>query len=677
MSVFKSVAVLLLCSLFIAVSVSGCLSSGSSDLDKADMKSFSSESEMEEYFNTVYYSDRGNLDEEQYYSNLYSGSIWPSRNGSAGDVLGAVYSLSSNTTSSPNAVPESVPTVYDSSEVSFVSRYSETNVHTAGIDEADLVKTDGKTIYYTPENYYPYQIREQTDYRRGDVYYSYSTERKTFAIDALPPESAAILSEINLSGDLYLINNTLVAIHYNLIKGYDVTDPSAPEKIWEKQLWGYYADSKMIDGKLYLVVLNHTVLSPMKYMGQTIDYKNVYYPTNTNSAVPQTDTVYYLSEVDMQDGSFDQTVALIGSESSIIYGSENALYLTNHYTIDEDLMYLQYMKDQGADFYPEIKKEILEIVSYDAIRPYLRAWGVRDVVSNYTAGLNLTEQQMLFNLTHNDYLAYSYEYVKKAEQTSITKVDLNDFSINTGSVPGLLLNSFSMDESGGYLRVAASSSDSWMIRENSFNSVYVLDGQMKIAGKLENLAPGETIYSSRFTGDILYLVTYRVIDPFFVIDLSNPKSPELLGELKIPGYSTYLHPINDTAVIGLGKADNNAMKLTLFDVTNPDKPIETDSYVFDSNVYSAADHDYHAFRWDGEKGLLVIPTYEHAFVFKVDESGIELKFDDVHEGGMVSRTIYINDYFYTFSNKAVHIINQNSWEIVKIIDIPLPELNFD
>lgn len=682
MFVKKSVTVILLCSFLIliaaAVSVSGCLSSQSQDFDGIGVQSFSSEDEMLNYFNSVYFSY---VNEDQYYSNLYSGSLWPTRteNTSIGYVTSGTSYLDYNTTS-PDAgtTTSEVPPAsgsYDTSEVSFVSRYSETNVQTIGIDEADIVKTDGRSIYYTPQNYYPYDIVEQTDYRRGEIYYSYSTERKTFTIDALPPENASVLAEINMSGDLYLINNTLITIHYNLVKAYDVTDPASPQKIWEKSLWGYYTDSRVIDGKLYLVVLNHSAPEAATYMGRTLNYKNVYYPTNTSLTVPSNDAVYYISEVDVSDGSFDQTVALIGSSDSILYGSETALYFTNHYEIDEQLMYLQYMKERGADFFPGAEKEILEICSYESISPYLRNQGIRQAIYNYTSALDADVQQQLSNEAQNDYFNYSYEYVKQAERTSITKIELTDFSFTTGSVPGLILNSFSMGEQDGYLRAASSSSDSWMMREYGANTVSVLDSEMKTVGVLENIAPGENIYSARFTGDLLYLVTYRVIDPFFVIDLSNPTKPELLGELKIPGYSTYLHPVNDTAVIGLGKTDNGAMKLTLFDITNLKNPLESDSYIFDSGIYSANDHDHHSFMWDGAKELLVIPTYQHAFVFEVNNDKIQLKLDDVHENSMVSRTIYINDYFYTFSNKEIHIINQNTWEIVKIIEIPQPELN--
>lgn len=661
-----------------SVFISGCLSSDSHNVESIDAVSFSSEGEMKEYFNSVYFSSQGNGNLERYYSNLYSGNVYPSRSEELIiDYTGyyAGNNTTSNTTPAESGISKTPPAgSYDYSDVSFVSRYSETNVQVIGVDETDIVKTDGKTIYYTPENYYPYSVLQQTDYRTGEVYYSYKTGEKTFSLNALPPEKAEILSEIEGSGEVYLINNTLITIHYNLIKGYDVTDPSSPKKLWEKQLWGYYTDSRVIDGKLYLVVVNHNIFYPMKYMGQAVDHEDVYYPTSTDFTRPQTDSIFYISEVDVQEGSFDQTVALIGSDSSIIYGSGNALYFTNYYTIDEDAMYLQYMKDGGADFYPPVKKEILEIVSYDSIRPYLRAWGIRDTISNYTSALTLEEQQVLFNSTHNDYLEYSSGFASKAERTSFTKINLDDFSFETGSVPGLLLNSFSMDEQDGYLRIASSASGNWMMRDSGSNSVYVLDNHMKLVGSLEGLAPGETIYSSRFVGDMLYLVTYRTIDPFFVIDLSNPQDPELLGELKIPGYSTYLHPINETAVIGLGKADNNSMKLALFDVSDYSKPVEMDSFVFDRSVYSAAEHDYHAFMWDGEKELLVLPTYEHAFVFKVDDSGIHLVLDDIHEDSAVSRTIYINDYFYTFSGKEVHIINQNTWETVKIIDIPQPEI---
>ena len=111
-----------------------------------------------------------------------------------------------------------------------------------------------------------------------------------------------------------------------------------------------------------------------------------------------------------------------------------------------------------------------------------------------------------------------------------------------------------MDAYKGYFRAATTTGDIWRQDEGtSKNNIYVLDGGMNIIGKLENIAPGERIYSARFVGDRAYLVTFKKVDPFFVIDMSSPRTPRVLGALKIPGYSDYLHPVDNNHVLGFGK----------------------------------------------------------------------------------------------------------------------------
>jgi Secreted protein containing C-terminal beta-propeller domain distantly related to WD-40 repeats len=615
----------------------------------------------------MYYSPIN--DPGQNYARNYSGGFWWTASDGislpappvpepvpmmAADTVEVAYATSSRSMSSSEAI---------SSE--FVSRYSETNVQTIGADEADSIKTDGQTIYYTPDNYYIYNITE-----KNSGYYTYDSEKRTFVIDALPPANASVLSQLNMSGNLYLVNETLVTIHYNLITGYDVSDPSAPKKLWNRTLDGYYTDSRVIDGKLYMVVQNQAVRFPMEYMGNAVDYKNVYYPEAADLLQIETKNVHYISELDVRNGNFDKTVVILSSGSTSVYGSGQYLYLTNNYKLDSDALYLDFIETFGSYFYPRsVMKEVNKVLKSE-ISLDMKDKKIRGILSDYSSTLSYGKQRKIDSRVQSTYSAYVRDVSKSAERTGISRIDLTTFDIKAGSVFGYIPNPFSINEYDGNLRVATMNSGSWSTEKHS--SVHVLDDNMKLIGSLNGIAPDENIYSSRFVGDKLYLVTFKQIDPFFVIDLSNPKNPTVLGELKIPGYSTYLHPINETTVIGLGRADNNAMKLTLFDVTNFNNPVEMDSYVFNRYSYSAAENDHHAFMWDADKNLLVIPTYEHAYVLSVNDGKISLVLDDVHEKSKVTRTIYINDYFYTFSNHEVHILNQNTWEYVKVIAIPQP-----
>ena len=209
-------------------------------------------------------------------------------------------------------------------------------------------------------------------------------------------------------------------------------------------------------------------------------------------------------------------------------------------------------------------------------------------------------------------------------ETGVHKIRLDNGSIEgvaDGTVPGWVLNQFSMDENEGYFRIATTTGYSWGVAASSKNNVYVLDPEMKVVGRLEDLAPGEQIYSARFMGDRLYMVTFKKVDPLFVIDLSEPTAPRVLGKLKIPGYSNYLHPYDENHVIGLGKEAVDAeggdfawyqgVKLSLFDVTDVSNPIEVAKVeIGDRGTDSPALYDHKAFLFNREMNLLVIPVLE-------------------------------------------------------------------
>ena len=177
-----------------------------------------------------------------------------------------------------------------------------------------------------------------------------------------------------------------------------------------------------------------------------------------------------------------------------------------------------------------------------------------------------------------------------------------------------MLGQFSMDESGGYFRVASTSfSDSGTV-----NNLYVLDQSLKQVGSVEDLAPGESIKSVRYLGDTAYVVTFREVDPLFAIDLSTPSKPKVLGQLKTPGFSEYLHPVDSSTLIGFGTnttvAENgavmeNGMKLSLFDVSDPLHPKESQVFYLGNQGSSSEGKENHkAFFYDGQRGQIGFPA---------------------------------------------------------------------
>jgi uncharacterized secreted protein with C-terminal beta-propeller domain len=276
-----------------------------------------------------------------------------------------------------------------------------------------------------------------------------------------------------------------------------------------------------------------------------------------------------------------------------------------------------------------------------------------------------------------------------------------------GRVPGTLNNQFSMDEYNSVLRVATTlSQNNWWIEplkaepdtanaENakiaimprpqwnwqSTNNVYTLDMDLKILDKLEGIAKGETIQSARFMNDRLYLVTFRQVDPFFVIDLSDPSNIKTLGQLKVPGFSRYLHPYDKNTIIGIGQdasatGRQTGLKVSLFDVSDVANPKEIAKFVAAGDYsQSTAEWEHKAFLFSREKELLVIPAYSYnyngisgsstsyngAMVFHITPSDITLRGIIDHSSGtqnygaMVERSLWIDDLLYTKSPNLLRI----------------------
>jgi len=270
------------------------------------------------------------------------------------------------------------------------------------------------------------------------------------------------------------------------------------------------------------------------------------------------------------------------------------------------------------------------------------------------------------------------------ERTIVYKLSLNGGKPvyrATASVPGVVLNQFSFDEDvDGNLRLATTRNRNFNPlgggQESSAN-LYILSPELKLLGQIENLAPDEKIYAVRFLGKRAYLVTFKQTDPLFVLDLSDAKAPKLLGQLKVPGFSNYLHPYDENTLIGLGQDTNidvygnvrlGGLKLSLFDVRDPNNPRELDSYVVgDSGSSSLALHNHKAFLFRRDKNLLAIPAsltsalndgriyFSGALVFSIESGKFILKSQIDHsDGGKYQRSdAWCGSYCYDNSVQRI------------------------
>ena len=489
--------------------------------------------------------------------------------------------------------------------------YSRTNVQVDGVDESDLVKTDGRTLFIAEQN-------------------------KVHLIDTLPSLSNITYVEIGSSANvtiqgLYLHEDHLAVIYcvYELSSGptgssspgedifqsyyiypyyssrtciqiYDVSDPSNPTKVLLGGITGHPLSSRMVGSVVYLLT-EHSVLSGedisvpqvlSDHGTEDVSSTSIYY----DPACPSVSSFVNVLALDVVDGSRTNLTALAGS-SSVCYMSVTSLYITMS-------------RWEGA-----------------------------------SSGLLTTTQGSL--------------------TTTIYRISVDGTRMTLaaqGSVEGGPLNQFALDEREGRLRVATTS-----YGDETDNQVHILDMALREVGSLEGIAPGESIYSTRYLDDRLYMVTFRQVDPLFIIDLSED-DPVVMGELKVPGASTYLQMVED-GLLGIG-FENGSVKISLYNVSDPENMEEIDTYLVEGCSYSAAQYDHRAVLYDAVRKVLVIPvtfssysggaeywTYQRPWsvglVLEVGESGIDQIGAITHKDATVSRSLYIGDILYTISDTTV------------------------
>lgn len=286
-------------------------------------------------------------------------------------------------------------------------------------------------------------------------------------------------------------------------------------------------------------------------------------------------------------------------------------------------------------------------------------------------------------------------------QTCIRKLSYDDGKITPigqTRIDGTLNNSYSIDEYDGYLRMVVTldsgssnvmplvedlivSSDEAAVEESAtYNSLYILDENLTEVSRIENLAPDEQVYSARFMGDAGYFVTYRQMDPLFSVDLSDPENPEILGELKIPGFSEYLHPYGEGLLLGIGMdvdetgTVTNGVKVSMFDISDPTNVQEVEKYVIEDAFSTDVSYNYKAALVDAEENLIGFMAYcdggAEYYVFSYEDDGFvcELEKNMLGYNSNV-RGIYAGDRFYIVTANTVESFALDSFD--KIDDVVL------
>jgi len=565
--------------------------------------------------------------------------------------------------------------------------YSTTNIQVAGVDEADIVKTDGRYVYYVANNrlyildasganpqvlytkVFNNQVKDGNKVSGetpAEIFLDVASKRLIVIVNGYlrdltpvetkpvetkpaatkpvetkpvetkpletrataiasavpqPPDAAAVTSSSGVSssgasssGDsrtpesgsvdpqpaqdgVSKVDSRMIMPNYNqkqytITRIYQIDDPKNPKLVRQFTQEGNYMTARLVNGTVY-------VLSG-KY-----NYRYFIADMPTRDSETQTKDILPKTTDDPVKGTWE---TLPADRIGIVPGADpNAQMIISAISVTQDAK----------------KPELLALVG--------------------TSGV-------VYASADNIYLAnYQYEYNQKQPELStssmkIYRVSIKDGRITAngiGSVPGTIINQFAMDEYNGHFRIATTDSGAFWGRgsTSSSSTVYVLDQNLKIVGQIGKLGPGETIRSVRFMGERAYVVTFQTTDPLYVLDLKNPASPKVLGELKIPGFSTYLHPYGENLLLGFGfdaavegnRAYQTSLKVSLFDISDLSKPKERSTILLGGiGSYTELASNHKALLFSKEKNLIAFPA------LLTGENGVKTK-----DGGMLFQGLVI------------------------------------
>lgn len=584
------------------------------------------------------------------------------------------------------------------------SRVSQTNVQVEGIDEPDIVKTDGKEIYFSgmPRVYFSPMMKAVPGTgvslnEQERIMPAPQPQESTSVIRAFPVADLALDGKIDKQGDLLLSKDNLIVLGAREITGFNVADPKAPAQKWNTKLSesSSIVASRLYGDKFYLITRNViNDIRPCPFVPLTaggkemsIACQDIYHPI-----VPiQSDTTFTAAIIDPSSGNIEKTVSFIGSTSaSIIYMSENSIYASYTYSESMIKFFIGFIAANQDLFPSSVVQKIKKLDSYD-ISESSKMNEFNQLMQKYDNSLSGDERLKFQTDANNRITDYYKTHKREIEKTGIVKININDFKVAaTGTVPGHLLNNFAMDEYQDNLRVATTIGSRWGIFSGigsgeSVSDVTVLGKDMKTIGSVQDLGKTEQIYSARFVEDKGYLVTFRQTDPFYVLDLANPAKPVVAGELKIPGFSSYLHPLDATHILGIGM-ESGKVKISLFDVTDKNNPVELDKYNLDE-YWTDVSNNYHAFLLDKKHNVFFLPGGKGGYVFSYSSASVpncdksepncpdnlvannKLSLKKAISQNSVKRAIYINDYLYIIGDGKITVVNESDWQNVNELDL--------
>lgn len=531
--------------------------------------------------------------------------------------------------------------------------YSATNVQVAGVDEGDIVKTDGTYIYVLRDveliimKADGANVSEVSHTIVGSEWESAAGEDDVDETSEKMPVALYIAGDraVVISAYFHWIDSDMEtagsSTNYVSVDVYDITNRVEPKLIKSLGQDGYQVDSRMIGNTLYLCTAYYVYDPDSGHPENFVpclytDGKGEPVSCGTIGILPNGDSTTYavLSSYDVAAAEVIGTQSILGGGETVYMNAEN-LYLCR-------TVYNDTITESGTD------------------GPYA-----------------VTTHRTDASTTVNRFSVADGKLIYAA----------------TGSVPGGLNNQFSLDEYQGFLRMATTEQNGgykvYVDEGHKFenyepmdtvqsNDVFVLDGDLQIVGSVTDLAPNESVYSARFDGDYAYLCTYRTVDPIFAVNLSQPTAPEVVGELSLSGYSDYLHLWTEHQLFGLGMqtqeiasengttARLDGMKMVMIDAADPAALKEENTLEIDAD-YSQALYNHKAILVDQARDLIAFPAEGNYLVYGYSaDQGFQLKKEITleNEWDWQSRGLYIGDCFYVVSSDCIYTIDLNTLENV-------------
>ena len=475
---------------------------------------------------------------------------------------------------------DSASSTESSSSSSNTKDYSTTNIQVENVDEADIVKTDGDYIYSISED--NVIITDVKDPKQPKVVATIQSEDDDIPEDIiLYKDKLAVISAKGNQTQRYYYNNRMNTV----VKIYNITSREKPVLTKSYEMYEPYYTSRCIDNVLYVISSGN--------LRKEDDEIVVGYNEDNMEKEMSIDKIKYLKDVKTTKQTLISTVDL-NNETADIQLDSYLMNISNAY-VSENAIYLLNQKYNNDSKIP-----------MKLLFGFKGVFGLEDYYEMDSESGYYTE-------------IYKFDIKENVEYKAKTKAK------------GKTINQYSLDEKDNHLRIA--------LYDNDGSRVAIFDEDLKQIGISDNVAKGEKMYSSRFIGDKVYFVTYKTIDPLFVMDLSNETKPKVLGKLKIPGYSTYLHPYDENHIIGIGMETKEiinrnssgkvistiakvvGMKMALFDVSNVNSPVQISSVVIgDSRTTSAILTNPKALLFSKEKSLIAIPVNNYSQDFEVTSS---------------------------------------------------------